>query len=203
MQPASPMRRAHTRLIPLGLAAGLAAGMALTALPALAETTSEIRYYPETTPVEAGGEGYLLYITTDAKAKADSPEGQIVFSCSAFADGVSFELSGEAAIAIPVTANDPEKPGELYPARFTAGDYDAAVSLDWVRWDEKDLEGVFTTNEELFAFEQAVVAATKLRAEAFGYAYDFDLAAVSEDLGNYLQGCFELTPTEAEAPAGD
>lgn len=192
----------------LGIAAVAAALAAIPVMAAalagsaLAETTTDIRYYPATTPLESGGEGYSFYIMTDDKEKPDSPEAQLVLSCSALADGVSFELMGTAALALPVTASDPEQPGELFPARFSAQGYDATVTLDWVRWDAQDVDGVFTSNDELYAFEQAVVSATKLRAEAFGHAYTFDLASIAADIAKYLQGCFELTPGEP-APGGD
>jgi hypothetical protein len=192
------MRRACLRFLKVSVTAGLA----LTATTALAGTTAEIRYYPPGTPAEAGGEGYSLYIVTDAKEDADGPDAQIVLSCSAFADGVSLELMGQAAIALPVLANDPQKPGELHPAHFAAGAYDATVSLDWMRWSENDIDGVFTSSDDLLAFEQAFVSEAKLRAEAFGHGFDFDLAAVADDLGKYLQGCYALVPAQEQTPGG-
>lgn len=161
--------------------------------PAAAETTAELLYFPPTSPAEAGGEGYLLVIKTKAEVNAKASNAQIVLTCSAAADDAAFSLLGEDAKAIPVATSDPEKPGELHGARFEAGTYVANVTMDWVRWDENEIEGVFTSSEDLSAFVRAVASAPTLGAEAFGHRYTFDMNTVTNDINEYLQGCFALS----------
>lgn len=163
--------------------------------PVAAETTAELLYYPSTAPAEAGGEGYLLIISTIASLSPENPTAEIRLACSATDADVTFSLLGDAVKALPIVASDPEKPGELHAVRFEAGSYVAKIKMDWVRWSENEIEGAFISGDDLFAFEKAVISETALRAEAFDRRYTFDMGPVIQEITDYLQGCSNLLQT--------